>query len=93
MQINCKKCGKDVTKNVNQFFEGVRKSPNCDCHNCSVKGLQERIANEFELFNNSIGTSVNCEDTLGNVKIGVDKEMLMKIKKRAEGYMNLKKKN
>jgi len=51
MKINCKKCGKDVTGNVNEFFEGVRKSPNCDCHNCSVKGLQEKIANEFELFN------------------------------------------
>lgn len=51
MKINCKKCGKDVTGNVNEFFEGVRKSPNCDEEDCSAKSLQEKIANEFELFN------------------------------------------
>ena len=50
MQVNCKKCGKDVTGNVNEFFEGVRKSPNCDEKNCSAKRLQEKIAKDFTLI-------------------------------------------
>jgi hypothetical protein len=49
MQVNCKRCGKDVTRNVNEFFEGVRKSPNCDEENCSAKRLQEKIAKDFTL--------------------------------------------
>jgi hypothetical protein len=58
MQVNCKKCGKDVTQNVNEFFQGVRNSPKCDDKDCSLdspsKILQENIAKEFELFDEFI---------------------------------------
>ncbi|MCS5551598.1 MAG: hypothetical protein NZ811_08800 [Gammaproteobacteria bacterium] len=68
MQVNCKKCGKDVTGNVNEFFEGVRKSPNCDEKNCSAKRLQEKIAKDFTLIDYMSVNTVKQQEIFASVK-------------------------